>query len=89
MLRRTVLSQPFLACGNGCVPVLHACWHASLMLVKEYDVLQSLYVAAQDFCYVTGTPPEQFALYKQQWQQSNRDRFSNVAGNDTERSHGP
>jgi hypothetical protein len=31
---------------------------------------------AQDFCYLTGTPLEQYAIYKQQWQQSNRERFS-------------
>ena len=52
-------------------------------------MLQGVHVALQDFCYLTGTPPEQFAIYKQQWQQSNRDRFSSKAMDDKERTHGP
>ena len=29
----------------------------------------------QDFCYLTGTPLEQYAIYKKQWQLINQQRF--------------
>ena len=29
----------------------------------------------QDFCYLTGIPYEQFAIYKKEWQLNNQQRF--------------